>query len=149
MKSAEFQGPAPIGPPTNGTHPHPKAAVMQKRSRRQAGVRPAAEEALPAPFAPIEAEAIDAPMWPIHTTIWFQPDLAPEPPSWSGLAVERRNRIPAPGFLNTDAAPPNRSAVPETSCVAMPANGRPELPESDLEPLGWDARAVLWKEERE
>ena len=144
MKSADFQGAAPVAPPapTNGTHRTAKKTLARNAVRRP-------EEKLEVPFAATEAKPIDAPMWPIHAALWFQPDQSPAPPSWSGLAIERRNRVPAPGFLQAGPWPLNRPDHPDSSCTAVAGHARPEVPVSDLEPLGWDPRAVLWKEGRE
>ncbi len=99
-----------------------------------------------ATFATIEAEPIDAPMWPLHPALWFQPELAPSAPAWTGLAIEHHNRIPAPDFLQPDTAPPNRPDTPDNSRDALTPGARCELPHSGLEPLGWDPRAVCRKE---
>jgi tetratricopeptide (TPR) repeat protein len=100
------------------------------------------------PFAPMEPRPVDAPMWPIHPTIWFQPELAPSAPAWSGLAIERRNRIPAPGFVQPDIAPWNRASALDNACGVLIPDPRPETPQNGLALLGWDPRTVLPEGER-
>jgi hypothetical protein len=68
-------------------------------------------------------------------------------PVWTGLAIERHNRIPTPDFLRPANAPPDRPGIPDTSRGALTPEPRRELPRSDLAPLGWDARAVCRKDE--
>ena len=92
------------------------------------------------------ATAIDAPMWPVHSTAWFQPEAAPAPPSWSGLAIERHARVAAPDFLLLPAAPVNRSAACDHPPCALTPAACPAIPQSGLTPLGWDPRINCPKE---
>jgi hypothetical protein len=103
---------------------------------------------LDAPFTRIEAEPLDAPMWPIHPAVWFQPEVPPMAPAWSSLTIERHNRIPAPGLVQFDIAPLDRADEAADESDALAPAARPGLSESDLEPLGWDPRAVCGKEDR-
>ena len=160
MKGTDLEGLPATAPAaaTNGTHRAAKRnGAAPKRSAgvgSRADVRPSPEPLaapLAAPFDLIEAEPIDAPKWPLHSAAWFQPDLAPSVPVRSGLAIERRNRIPAPDFLHSDTAPPdrpeglNRSPGALTPPALTPGT-RWELPQSGLAPLGWDPRAICRKE---
>jgi hypothetical protein len=123
----------------NGTH----------RATRKNGAAPkrsTGTEPPGAPFANLEAAPIDVPMWPIHSAVWFQPELAPSVPAWSGLAIERRHRIPAPDFLHSGAVPVQRPDTLDNSRDALAPDARPEIPQSGLAPLGWDPRAVGRKE---
>ena len=153
MKGADFPGSAATVPAaaTNGTHRPARKSGAAKRSARsevrtneQAGPEPPS-----APFSTREAQPIDAPMWPLHSGVWFQPELAPAPPAWSGLAIDRHNRIPAPDFLHSSAAPINCTDTLENVCGAVTPAAAPDVPRSDLAPLGWDPRADGRKEERE
>ena len=142
-----------------GTTPGPGTADGARRAAKKAGAGPkhsggsdghAAAPPAPAPpdesFAGIEIEPIEAPMWPIHPALWFQPELAPSAPQWSGLEIERHNRVPVPDFVRSDIAPFDRPGVRDTSCGALTPCVRPAVPPSDLAPLGWDPRAVCRKE---
>lgn len=141
MKVTDFPAPpAPVPPAAeNGTH----------RAVRKNGAvpkRPVAEP-LPPPFAVIEAVPIDAPAWPLHSAAWFQPDLAPSGPAWTGLAVERHNSNPAPDFIHFDIAPFNLADRIDRPGDPRPAASCPRIPPSGLDPLGWDPRTVIPKEE--
>jgi hypothetical protein len=151
MKEADFLGPAAVTlpTPTNGTHRKKQGDRAAKGKSAAANAALLANESFGAPFAPIHADASDTPMWPIHTSIWFQPDLAPAPPSWTGLAIERRHRIPTPGFLWTEADPLNRPCLPDDLSSAMRSESAVHVPASELEPLGWDPRAIVRKGEQE
>lgn len=151
MKIADFPGLTATVPlaARNGTHRTTKkngrAPKRSAGSGARADARPAPQP-VEATFATIEAVPIDAPMWPLHPAQWFEPERAPSVPVWTGLVIERHNRIPAPDFLHSDTAPPNRPRTLDSSCDALTPGARRELPESGLTPLGWDARAVCRKE---
>jgi hypothetical protein len=100
-----------------------------------------------AEFASIPIEPIDAPMWPIHPPGWLQLDVPASAPSWSGLHIERRNRIPAPDLLYFPLEPLDRCAQLDDRCEALPVAAGPKICESGLEPLGWDPRAFCVKKE--
>ena len=93
------------------------------------------------------AEPIDACMWPLQPALWFQPERPPIAPAWSGLGIERQNRIPAPGFPRVEVAALNRPAAQLLTSEPAPVGSRPGIPESDLAPFGWDPRTVYRKEE--
>jgi len=133
---------------TNGTHRVSKknGAAPKPAVGTDAPADARAPEPLAGPVASIEAAPVDAPMWPLHSAIWFQPDVAPSAPAWSGLAIEHRNRIPAPDFLRSDIAPLNRPDALDNSPHALTPDASPGIPQSGLAPLGWDPRAVCWKE---
>src|SRR5437763_700510 len=86
-------------PATNGTHRAPK--------KSRPAPKPPAEQAEPiaAPFAVTEAVPVDTEKWLLHFAMWFQPERAPSVSPWTGLSVERRNRIPAPTFAQPIATP--------------------------------------------
>jgi hypothetical protein len=147
MKHADVPDPSEsMAPPaTNGT---PRATRRNSPKRSAGGEEPTEARApapLAGPVAGVEAAGIDAPMWPLQSAAWFQPDVPPSPPAWSGLAIERHNRIPVPDFLPSDTAPLNRADAPDSSRPTLAAAG-PTVPQSDLVPLGWDPRAVYGKE---
>lgn len=133
----------------NGTHRTTKKnGAAPKRSGgsgARADVR-SAKEPIAAPFAKMDPAPIDAPMWPLHSAVWFQPELAPSVPSWSGLTIERHKRIPSPDFLRSETTPFNCPDVLGNSRDALTPSARPEVPESGLAPLGWDPRAICPKE---
>jgi hypothetical protein len=139
---------------TTGTHRATKknGATPRKSGKTAAHINgkpepDVAAEVLAAPFLGIEAEPVDAPMWAIHTAGWFQPEAAPSSPSWSGLQIERRHRIPAPGLLDFPVVPLDAAAVPDNRSEAVIQSASPTLPESGIEPLGWDPRAVYPRKE--
>jgi hypothetical protein len=154
MKDADFRvviATVPL-PKRNGTH---RTSPGKGREPKRSTARPEPQP-IDAAFAASEPELIDAPMWPLHAAHWFQPELAPSVPVWSGLAIIRHNRIPGPGFLHPDIAPSNIAATPGSNpsrdrTGALAGEGAlcgrvPQLPDSGLAPLGWDARAMRRKE---
>ena len=66
MKGTAFPEVTAIVPPAsgNGTHRAPKKN------------KPAPQR-INAKFATPEAAPIDAPMWPVHTALWLQSEMAP------------------------------------------------------------------------
>jgi hypothetical protein len=138
--------------PGNGTHRTTNAHRTTEKARPAQPVPQAIDATFAAAeFAPAAAEPIDAPMWPLHAALWLQLEMAPSIPVWTGLAIERHNRIPAPGFLYFDTAPPDRPGILDSSAFpsGKTAPGTParlDLPESGLTPLGWDPRAVCRKQ---
>jgi hypothetical protein len=149
MKGADFPGvSATVSPARNGAH---RPAKRHGTATRRVAARDAVNEtrsepdALPAPFATREAAPVDSPMWPLHLALWFQPELAPAAPDWSGLTIERRSRIPAPGFLHSPAEPsecPEPPALADSSDPLSPLT-RPGIPQDGGAPAGWDPRAML------
>jgi hypothetical protein len=121
-----------------------KNGSTQKRSTaRTAKLAP---EVKAATCVTIPVEPIDAPMWPIHPAGWLQPEAPAAAPSWTGLTIERRNRIPAPDLIQFPLAPFSRTGAIDASIDAsrealFPA-ARPIIRQSDLAPLGWDPRAT-------
>jgi hypothetical protein len=132
--------------PTNGNGTHRPGKKNGAPSKRAAALAASATAAPLEPFAAIEAEPVDASMWPVHQTVWFQPDLAPVIPAWSGLAIERRHTLPSPDFLPIETGPVNRANALDRSTEVVGADPSPEPPLSELELLGWDPRMVSGKE---
>jgi hypothetical protein len=129
-------------------HDRPANGLVRTGKKNGAAKRPAvaktaevALEGFVAAQSANEAEPIDAPMWPHQPAIWLQPNEAPAVPSWSGLGIERHNRIPAPDFLTSVGGPANREDSLENSPRPFTPSVGPGLPQSDLVPLGWDPRA--------
>ncbi|HWB84016.1 MAG TPA: hypothetical protein VG675_07740 [Bryobacteraceae bacterium] len=145
---------AAVGTSTNGVHRNgrkngsisERSQVMAARTR-QSVASDVAPEVLAAPFMSISIEPVDVPMWPIHPAGWLQPEIPAAAPSWSGLNIERRNRIPAPGLLPLSLAPFDCPGKPDSSCDVLLPSAGPKRPESDLEPLGWDPRAICSQKE--
>jgi hypothetical protein len=79
----------------------------------------------------------------------LQPELAPSAPGWSGLAIERCSRIPAPDFLHSRVEPYNLPDSLDISRETMTPCARPVIPESGSAPLARDLRAVCRKGEHE
>ena len=145
MKSADFtdiiavpEGPPKMSIPALKRTARCKVSVPVERARA-ARTMP---QPIDATFATADAEPIDAPMWPLHEALWLQSEPAPSIPVWTGISIERHNRIPAPDFLHLDTAPADRPGALGDSREAMRPRARPELPQSGLAPLGWDPRAV-------
>jgi hypothetical protein len=114
------------------------AAAARGNGRRESEIAP---EVVAAPFVTIPVEPIDSPMWPIHPPGWFQPEARAAAPSWSGVNIERRNRIPAPDLVHLPLAPFDRAAKPDGAREPLVREASPKIPESALELLGWDPRA--------
>ena len=140
MKGGDMPGITATAPPVNGNGTHRK----EKRNgpRRKTPTNIAEEpEVAESPFVELGAEAVDLPMWVLQPAGWYQPDLAPAPPSWSGLAVERRGRVPVPDFVRAEPSPFEIAAAPAGTLEAITPNPQPQFPDDDLTPLGWDPRA--------
>jgi hypothetical protein len=152
MKGESFSDLAATLPPVaSGTHRTTKNSSAAKRpagsrARADAGSAPQPVEAA---FAIAGGEPIDAPMWPRHAASWLQGERTPSVAVWTGLTIERHNRIPAPGFLHFEIAPMKRPGAIESSCHALHPPVRLEFPQSGLAPLGWDPRAFCRKHEGE
>jgi hypothetical protein len=153
MKGESISDLASTLPPVaaNGTH---RTTGNSPAAKRPAGSRArtgpgCAPQPVEAGFAVTEGEPIDTPMWPRHTASWLQGERTPSVAVWTGLTIERRNRIPAPGFLHFDIAPLKRPCTIESSRHPLHSPVRLEFPQSGLAPLGWDPRAVCRKQEGE
>ena len=145
MKGVDF--PRITAPPEgplrrNGTAPKRTAGCKLGVPVERARAARTMPQPIDATFATADAEPIDAPMWPLHEALWLQSEPAPSIPVWTGISIERHNRIPAPDFLHLDTAPADRPGALGDSREAMRPRARPELPQSGLAPLGWDPRAV-------
>ena len=147
MKGGELPGSLATlqQPPANGTHR--RRSTERSARAKGSGAPEVAPEVLAAQFAGTAVEPIDAPMWPILPAGWFQPEATACAPSWSGLIIERRHRMPAPGLVQFRIDPLNRPDVPDDRCEAVMGNARPRIPGSSLEPLGWDPRALCPRKE--
>jgi hypothetical protein len=136
----------------HGTHRLTKtsrAASKRSAGRREGFDVRSVPKPLAAPLATPETPPVDVPGWCLHPAVWFQLELAPSAPSWSGLDIERCNRIPAPDFLHSRAEPYNLPDSLDNSRDALTPATRPEIPQSGSVPLGWDPRAVCRKGEHE
>ncbi len=116
------------------------------RAQRRTGSE-VAPEIVAAPFLGTPIEPIEAPMWPIHQPGWFQPETTAAPPSWSGLNIERRHRIPAPDFVRFPVSAFDRAAEPDDDREPLCEAASPRIPVGALELLGWDARVFAGKKE--
>jgi hypothetical protein len=147
MKGAGVSGSSKVrADAANGAlKPRKKNGAAAKPSGEAAAVEIPAADFLGAPLAD-ESAAIDCPMWPIHPVVWLQPDGAPTAPGWSGLAIERRNRIPMPDFQPSEIAVFDIPVERNRPCDPLSPNVCATVPLSDLSPLGWDPRAACRKE---
>jgi hypothetical protein len=127
----------------NGTH---RSTKKKSKSEVQADAE-AGPQPMTAGFLTSTIEPVDAPMWPIHAALWLQSEQAPSIPAWTGLAVERHHRIPAPDFLHAEHVPFNQAGVLESSRDMLLPVSHGRFPESDLAPLGWDPRTVARRQE--
>ena len=146
----------PVAP--NGIHqgPSKKAAAPRRSARSGASAtvtkaarksaRPEAQPPLDAAFAEIETRPSDASMWPLHSVLWFHPERVALIPAWTGLGVERHNRIPRPDLLEVASPPPDHPDIPDKSSGGIVPHPRCRFPQSELAPLGWDPRTVCRKE---
>jgi len=123
---------------------HASAAVLERRNGtalETPGRKPKPAAPRLAPFASVEAKVADEPMWPLNPVAWFHPELSPRSLSSSGLLIERQHRIPVPDFAPLEIAPVAPLPAPGEGCEPLLADVKPQLPSSDLTPLGWDPRA--------
>lgn len=151
MKDVEFADVTATVPPSpsNGVHHRPpKKKASKKSAKTVTGRERTVAQPIPAEFVDIATGPADAPMWPLHSALWLQPERAAAMPEWTGLAVERRHRIPAPGLLPVETTPLDRRDALDHSCEGRKPAPRRELPPSGLTPLGWDPRAVCRREEK-
>ena len=122
----------------------PASRTQSKRSASAGRLKavPAFSPPKLAHFAPVAAQPKDAPMWPVHSMIWWQPGMKPELPNSSGLRIERRHQVPIPDFLYLEMRPAGRPRPPlESPCDPLFPRPQQALPQSGLVPLGWDPRA--------
>ena len=127
---------------TNGVAARNGAASTLPASRIKAVPVPSQPKL--AHFAPVGAQPKDAPMWTVHSMIWWQPALKPELPSASGLRIERRHQVPIPDFLYLEMKPAARPRPSlESPCDPLFPRQNPAVPQADLAPLGWDPRAAV------
>jgi hypothetical protein len=136
MKGANF-------PSAGGAVPQPGGNGIHRPGKENGA---AAMQAPAATFITIQPKPVDAQTWLLNRMAWFQPEVEPAPPAWSGLTIERCHRVPAPGFLHCAPAPPDRSRTLENPLDAQKPGAREKIPESGLAPLGWDARLFSQKE---
>ncbi len=141
MKGTDRPGPVPAVPPARNGGQRKKANGPAARQF------PAAPQPLADPLVTHEAAPVDVAMWCLHPAMWFQPELAPSAPGWTGLTIERRSRIPAPDFLFTSAAPTDCPASLDNSRDGLAPAAHPQVPNSGNAPTGWDPRTVYRKDE--
>jgi len=77
--------------------------------------------------------------------VWLQPEVQPALSCPSGLGIEHRHRLPAPGLFSLGAALDRGGAIDHSLRLHAIAPELPPvfpcaLPESGLTPLGWDPR---------
>jgi hypothetical protein len=145
MKTETFSSPTATLPPIAGSGTY----RIAKKATTQAASRPrVAKEAQPSLSAFVSAEIgpVDSPIWPHDSALWLQGERAPSLPSWTGMTIERHNRIPGPGFLHTEVAPGDRPMGCENSLNPLRLSVPFELPESGLTPVGRDPRVVCRKD---
>ena len=151
MKGVNSVPSAIPAPPRNVTHAPLKKNAAAQKCPPQAGTRnahrPASAEIL-APFAQLETRPANAQTWHHHQVLWFQPERAPAKPAWTELSTERRNRIPRPDFSPLETVAPDRPHRLQNLREALQPGSHPRFPDSDLEPLGWDPRALCRREDK-
>jgi hypothetical protein len=122
----------------NGT-PGAGSAAPRKRAAKAAAAAAADAQKL-AGFAGMETPAMDAQMWPVHATVWLQPDLSAATPQSSGLRIDRRRRAPVPDFIHPAMAAVAGPQASARECEPLPPSLPPVVPACDFLPLGWDPR---------
>ena len=145
MSTAEVPRPRPE--PVEGDSRPRRTATRTPRKRAskpgpQAVKRETADQVHLAPFAAISLDPQDAPMWPAHVVIWLQAELPLEVPS-SRLMIDRRHKIPAPGFLYPAVAAADRPQNLDRMVEFRSSCCQPAPPAGDLTTLGWDPRVIL------
>lgn len=150
MKPDLHGSPATVPPATtNGVHRAArKSGPALKRPSGSTHRLPALPDPV-ASFVSLKPVPVDAEMWPLHPALWFQPELGPTMSQWSGLAIERHSRLPAPDFALPKVEPLNHRAALDVIRDALAPVPLPEIPQCGLAPLGWDPRTICRKEERE
>jgi hypothetical protein len=125
-----------------------QAARSPEKKRKTAAARlqvAPAPPAFDAPFGVIDTQPADAPAWPTHPVCWFQRNLAPSLPGWSGLTIERRYRVPVADFVYQDPIPSNRPAALDGPQPLVRHNGV-TVPTSGLALAGREVRKPPGKE---
>ena len=138
--------------PAAGKAQASKKKGAAKRSRSSSGPNVSADaDSAPQPivaeFAEMETEPVDSSTWLLHAALWFQPERGPSLPGWTGLAIERHHRIPSPDFSETETMAVDRPGMMDCACDVIKPDRRQSFPQSDLAPMGWDARSIARKEE--
>jgi len=127
-------------PAMKKTGAHPKRAADADATGHTRLAPEVPQEVLAGPSIGIAFEPIDSPMWPIHSDGWLQPEAAALALSWSDLNIERRNRIPEAELLHFCLTPLNGFDGVDDRREILARAAPPGIPNTDLEPLGWDPR---------
>jgi hypothetical protein len=150
MRATDLQGPPPngalarqndIASTSSAAGAVGKRSTTRRKSRGTLDPGPAHPAQKLAPFIAAEIQAIDTQMWPVHIVAWLQPELKAEIPGSSTLRIERHYKAPAPDFLYFDVSPIAHPDTLEPVLDPLPPGVQPQLPQSDLAPLGWDPRS--------
>jgi hypothetical protein len=132
--------------PLNGSNgkSHTPAAVLERRNGHGVEAprrKPKLAAPSLAPFASVKPPVADEPMWPLNPVAWFHPELTPRSLQSSGLLIERQRQIPVPDFVPLEITPVASLHSAGEGYEPLLVQVKPQLPHSDLEPLGWDPRA--------
>ncbi len=95
-----------------------------------------------ADFAAMETPATEAQMWPVHAMAWLQPGSMTATPCSSGLRLERRHRVPVPGFVPAPVAATTQAPPIREQCQPRLPEMPRGIPPCGLAPLGWDPRTA-------
>lgn len=95
-----------------------------------------------APFAGEPIEPIHGQMWPLHSVAWFHPELKPRRPDPGDLSIESHRKVAAPGFLCPEVTPADQAHTSDEVCDPLPPALKRQIPQSGLDPSGWDARVM-------
>lgn len=135
--------------PNGALHASPAAATAQKiHSEQQESLssvreRPRNEKLKLAPFADVEIQPSQGQMWPLHSVAWFHPELRARLPNSGGLSIEGRRELATPGFLPLEVTPADQAHSSDEVCDPLLPDLKRPIPESGLDPFGWDARVIL------
>ena len=95
-----------------------------------------------APFAGEAIEPIHGQMWPLHSVAWFHQELKPRSPDSGDLSIESHRKVAAPGFLCPQVTPADQAHTSDEVCDPLPPAVNHQIPQSGLDPSGWDARVM-------
>ena len=101
-----------------------------------------------ADFAALEIPEGGERTWPLSPVAWFQPEFNLRLPESSGLAIERRHRVPFPSLAPLAIAPADQPHTAQKDGEPLLPDLKLRFPPSGLAPSGWEPRAVLASHEK-
>ena len=131
--AAERRGEQPKSPPAGRQRSHDERLKLAPSKLAPSKLAPFAGEAI---------EPIHGQMWPLHSVAWFHPELKPRSPDSGDLSIESHRKVAAPGFLCPQVTPADQAHTSDEVCDPLPPDLKHQIPQSGLDPSGWDARVM-------